>query len=78
MNLTTDLFHRYRRSEPTALFGIRTFTIIVLLAFLLGYVIFQANLIKNDINPIITTSFIEADAIRAPSKYKYLNVYLFI
>ena len=76
MNLTTDLFHRYRRNEPTALFGIRTFTIIVLLACLLGYVIFEVNLIKNAI-PIIATSFIEADAIRAPSKYKYLNVYLF-
>jgi hypothetical protein len=63
-----ELFRGYRHSEPTVLFGIRMVTMVMLLAALLGYLSFEVLLIKNDINPIITTSYVEADAIRAPSK----------
>ena len=49
---------------------------IMLLAVLLVYIVIVAIFIRDDI-PMITTSNIEADAIRVPSKYKYY-IYIYI
>jgi|tagenome__1003787_1003787.scaffolds.fasta_scaffold19235452_2 hypothetical protein len=70
-----DLFRGYRHSEPRVLFGIRIFTMIVLLAGLLGYLAFEVAFIRTD-NPVIVTSYIEEESIPAPSKDKNIHIYV--
>ena len=62
--------NRYRRSEPSILLGLKLITMVILIACLLGYLAYAVTIVRKD-TPIIRTSFIEAEAIRAPSKYKY-------
>jgi hypothetical protein len=66
MNLT-NLFHRQRRSEPIVLFGLKLFTMIMLIACLTGYLAVVIIDVKQDA-PIIKTSFIDVDGVPPPSK----------
>ena len=65
----TDLFRGYRRSrEPVILSGLKLFTMILLIGCLVTYLALVIIDIRQDV-PIIGTSFVNVDAIRAPSKY---------
>ncbi|RIA84945.1 hypothetical protein C1645_831519 [Glomus cerebriforme] len=64
MNLA-DLFRENRRSEPIILFGLKLFTMIILIACLTGYLVIVLIDVEQDA-PIIRTSFVNVDAIHPP------------
>ncbi|RIB25010.1 hypothetical protein C2G38_568735 [Gigaspora rosea] len=59
------LFQKYRKTEPTSLFVLKNFVLIILLIALLGYTWLIIWGIYND-NPIIQNSLAEETSIPAP------------
>lgn len=62
----TNLLGGNRRSEPKYLLGLKIFTMIVLISGLTGYLAVLIVDVNQDA-PIIITSYVNVDGVRAPS-----------
>ncbi|RIA84959.1 hypothetical protein C1645_831534 [Glomus cerebriforme] len=71
----SEFFRGYRRSEPTILYGLKLFIMIILMICLTGYLAVIIIDVMQD-SPIIRTSFVSVDAVHAPNLY-FLSNYVF-